>query len=80
MLGYLNNIDGGEGDMPWHYGGQSLLALRALVLLDADAHDVYRLYLKKGDLEHDHGPYELYAEYQTAMGSATRQMYASGSI
>ena len=57
MLGYLNNIDGGEGDMPWHYGGQSLLALRALVLLDADAHDVYRLYLKKGDLEHDHGPY-----------------------
>lgn len=63
MLAYLNNIVGDEGGLPWHYNGQAQHALRALVLLDADAHDVYRLYLDKGDIEHDAGPYELYAEY-----------------
>lgn len=69
MLAYLNNIEGGEGCLPWHYEGHALHALRALVLLDAGAHDVYRLYLDKGDIEHDAGPYELHAEYLERHGA-----------
>lgn len=63
MLAYLANIAGGEGAMPWHLNGQSLQALCALALLDPDCLDVYRLYIEKGDHYHDHGPYDLYAEF-----------------
>jgi hypothetical protein len=59
VMSYLDQIEGGEGNMPWPTGH----ALRALVLLDPDAHDVYRSYINKGDLEHDHLPYMLYEDY-----------------
>jgi len=68
LMAYLNSIEGGEGCMPWHDGGQAIQALRALVLLDPDAYDAYRLYLEKGDLEHDHSPYELYTEFVVRHG------------
>jgi hypothetical protein len=69
MLAYLNGIEGGEGGMPWHYEcAGSPHAMRALMLLDLDAQDVYRLYLSKGDLEHDHWPYHFYKEYLSHRG------------
>jgi hypothetical protein len=70
MLAYLNNIAGDEGGMPWHTNGQAQSALRALMLLDVNSYDVYRLYIVKGDPEHDHGPYEFYAEFAGHHGIA----------
>ena len=69
LTAYLEGIEGGEGCMPWHHqGGGSGFALRALMLLDLDAYDVYRLYLDKGDLEHDQWPYNFYKEYVDRRG------------
>lgn len=63
LLAYLNGIEGGEGGMPWNLTGQSFQALRALLLLDANSLDIYRLYIDKGDLEHDDLPFGFFAAY-----------------
>jgi hypothetical protein len=75
LLAYLHHIPGGDGNMPWSYkgwapaeAGQPIRVLRALVMLDSGSQDVYRLYIAKGDLEHDTHPYELYGEYVRCHG------------
>ena len=55
---YLKKIGaGGEGGQPWKHGGSGTPALghamRALVLLDPDALDVFRVFLAKRDGEHE---------------------------
>jgi hypothetical protein len=65
LWGYLTRIHGGEDGRPWASAGS---ALRALMLLDLDAQDVFRLYIDKGDLEHEHGPYEFYEEFVARRG------------
>jgi hypothetical protein len=55
---YLHKIgDGGEGKQPWQHGQGGIAALgsamRALVLLEPDALDVFRAYLAKRDGEHE---------------------------
>jgi hypothetical protein len=58
LLTYLDKIGvGGEGRQLWQNGEKGIAALgpalRALVLLDPDALDVFRIYLSKRDGEHE---------------------------
>ncbi|NOU07900.1 MAG: hypothetical protein HOO99_17130 [Hyphomicrobiaceae bacterium] len=61
ILCYLDQIHGGEDGMPWH---RCSPAIRAFVLLDPSPRDVWKLWIKKGDAEHDSYPVDkLYDEY-----------------
>jgi hypothetical protein len=61
----LEQIEAGQDFMPW----PSEPAFRALVLLDPDARDVWRLYLQKGDSGHFEYPAtDLFDEYVQSRG------------
>jgi hypothetical protein len=78
LLTYLSEIEGGEGAMPWSYQGQALRALRALGLLDPDSHDVWRHYVRKGDMEHEPESVTLYGAYLARHGAGGEAGIAFG--
>jgi hypothetical protein len=66
LISYLKRFPGGQGQEPWWKNEH---ALRALVLLDVDAEDVYRRHLRKHDISLYGTPYTtLYREYLKVRG------------